>query len=86
MGTTISNLDIITFSALHVDVNIVDGMELDMEEFKKWRSEYADAQFILEEGKYICGAEVEKMSKRLYNTVNPNDLVKKYGADTYPDV
>jgi leucyl-tRNA synthetase len=73
----------ISFSELHVDVNIVDGMELDVDEFKKWRSEYADAQFILEEGRYICGAEVEKMSKRLYNTVNPNDLVKKYGADTF---
>jgi leucyl-tRNA synthetase len=77
------DLDTISFSDLHVDVNIVDGLELDMEEFKKWRPEYANAQFILEEGKYICGAEVEKMSKRLYNTVNPNDLVKKYGADTY---
>jgi len=77
------DLDIITFSALHVDVNIVDGLELDLGAFKQWRPEYADAQFILEEGKYICGAEVEKMSKRLYNTVNPNDLVKKYGADTY---
>jgi leucyl-tRNA synthetase len=77
------DLDTIGFSELHVDVNIVDGLELDVEEFKKWRSEYANAQFILEEGKYICGTEVEKMSKRLYNTVNPNDLVKKYGADTY---
>jgi leucyl-tRNA synthetase len=77
------DLDNITFSALHVDVNIVDGLELDVEAFKKWRPENAHAQFILEEGKYICGSEVEKMSKRLYNTVNPNDLVKKYGADTY---
>jgi leucyl-tRNA synthetase len=77
------DLDTISFSDLHVDVNMVDGLELDMEEFKKWRPEYANAQFILEDGKYICGAEVEKMSKRLYNTVNPNDLVKKYGADTF---
>lgn len=70
-------------SPLHVDVNIVDGLELDLEAFKKWRAEYSGAEFILEEGKYICGAEVEKMSKRLYNTVNPTDLVNKYGADTY---
>jgi len=70
--------------ALHVDVNIVDGVELDVELFKQWRSgEYADAEFILEEGKYICGTEVEKMSKRYFNTVNPNDLCNKYGADTF---
>ncbi|HXD79918.1 MAG TPA: class I tRNA ligase family protein [Puia sp.] len=73
----------IGFSPLHVDVNIVDGVELDTEAFRKWRSEYADAEFILEEGKYFCGTAVEKMSKRLYNTVNPNDLVNKYGADAY---
>ncbi len=68
---------------LHVDVNIVDGVELDIEAFKNWRSEYQDAQFILEDGKYICGTLVEKMSKRLYNTVNPDDLVNKFGADTF---
>jgi leucyl-tRNA synthetase len=73
----------ISLSALHVDVNFVDGLELDLDAFRRWRTEYADAEFILEDGKYICGAEVEKMSKRLYNTVNPNDLVRKYGADTY---
>jgi leucyl-tRNA synthetase len=76
-------LNVIALSELHVDVNIVDGVELDTASFKKWRTEYADAEFILEEGKYICGVEVEKMSKRLYNTVNPNDLVNRYGADTF---
>ena len=76
-------IELITLSQLHVDVNIVDGMELDLEAFRTWRAEYSNAQFILEEGKYICGMEVEKMSKRLYNTVNPDVLVNKYGADTF---
>lgn len=69
--------------AIHVDVNIVDGVELNVPAFKKWRTEYEAAEFILEDGKYICGTEVEKMSKRLYNTVNPDDVVNKYGADTF---
>jgi leucyl-tRNA synthetase len=69
--------------AIHVDVNMVDGVELDVSAFKKWRTEYENAEFILEDGKYICGTEVEKMSKRLYNTVNPDDIVNKYGADTF---
>jgi leucyl-tRNA synthetase len=69
--------------AIHVDVNIVDGLELDTQAFRKWRTEYAHAEFILENGKYICGMEVEKMSKRLYNVVNPDTLVARYGADTY---
>ncbi|KAG4069326.1 hypothetical protein HA402_012179 [Bradysia odoriphaga] len=68
---------------LHVDVNIVDGLELDMTAFKKWKPDFAEATFLLEDGKYICGVQLEKMSKRLFNTVNPNDLVEKYGADTF---
>ncbi|RYY99609.1 MAG: leucine--tRNA ligase [Chitinophagaceae bacterium] len=68
---------------IHVDVNIVDGIELDVEAFRRWKPEFANAEFILEDGKYICGAEVEKMSKSKVNTVNPDVLVEKYGADTF---
>ena len=67
---------------IHVDVNIVHGDVLDLEAFRAWRPEYNDAQFILEDGKYICGWAVEKMSKSMYNVVNPDMVVEKYGADT----
>jgi len=68
-------------TALHVDVNIVENDVLDLEKFKAWRPEFADAQFVLEGGVYVCGSEVEKMSKRWYNVVNPDDICERYGAD-----
>ena len=67
---------------LHVDVNIVSNDVLDIEAFKSWRPEYNNAEFILEDSKYICGWAVEKMSKSMYNVVNPDMIVEKYGADT----
>ena len=67
---------------LHVDVNIVSNDILDIDAFRAWRPEYADAEFILEDGKYICGWAVEKMSKSMFNVVNPDIIVEKYGADT----
>lgn len=67
---------------IHVDVNIVHNDVLDLDAFKAWRPEYADAEFILEDGKYVCGWAVEKMSKSMYNVVNPDYIVETYGADT----
>ena len=68
---------------LHVDVSLVDGFDLDMEAFKKWKPDFANATFITENGVYKCGGRLEKMSKRYFNVVNPDDIVEKYGADTF---
>ena len=67
---------------IHVDVNIVYNDQLDLEAFKAWRPEYATAEFVLEDGKYICGWAVEKMSKSMFNVVNPDMIIERYGADT----
>ena len=67
---------------IHVDVNIVHTDALDIEKFREWRPEFKDAEFILENGKYICGWSIEKMSKSMFNVVNPDDIVERYGADT----
>ena len=69
-------------TSIHVDVNIVSNDILDTDKFKNWNPEYKSAEFILEDGKYHCGWAVEKMSKSMYNVVNPDDIVDKYGADT----
>ncbi|MCQ2177532.1 MAG: leucine--tRNA ligase [Bacteroidales bacterium] len=69
-------------TAIHVDINLVRADKLNTEAFRKWRPEYADADFILENGEYICGWAVEKMSKSMFNVVNPDDICDNYGADT----
>lgn len=68
---------------INVDVNIVDGVELDIDAFRKWKPHYRNTVFISKNGKYICGTEIEKMSKSKYNVVNPDDIVEQYGADTF---
>lgn len=67
---------------LHVDISLVNGIELDTEALKQWRPDFASAEFILEDGKYLCGSRQEKMGKRYFNVVNPDDVIRDYGADT----
>ena len=67
---------------IHVDVNLVDNDKLNLEAFRNWRPEYKDAEFVLEDGDYICGWAIEKMSKSMFNVVNPDNICEKYGADT----
>ncbi|MCF8234112.1 MAG: leucine--tRNA ligase [Bacteroidales bacterium] len=68
---------------IHVDINLVENDILNIEAFKKWRPEFADAEFIMKDDKYVCGWEVEKMSKSKHNVQNPDELIEKYGADTF---
>ena len=79
---TLNHKDEYDVTPIHVDVNIVHADALDIEKFREWRPEFKDAEFILENGKYIRGWAIEKMSKSMFNVVNPDDIVDRYGADT----
>lgn len=68
---------------IHVDVSLCEGLELNIDKLRNWRSQFEHAEFVLEKDKYVCGQQTEKMSKRLYNVVNPDDIIAEYGADTF---